>query len=174
MTLDEAIKHCKEKADELNKEVLNQANLCNAREMAECQECAREHEQLAEWLKDYKQLIDERPQGDLISREALKKALHNFFDGKVIDEPAYILRDVFCYIDNAPTVDKVINVYPKGEVIVQEKRPQGKWIDKRTIEHDGEFYCSNCDEVAEWLDGGSQFLSKFCPNCGAEMRGEGQ
>ena len=46
----------------------------------------------------------ERPQGDIISREALKKALHNFFDGKVIDEPAYILRDVFCHIDNAPTV----------------------------------------------------------------------
>ena len=41
---------------------------------------------------------------DLISREALKKALHNFFDGKVIDEPTYILRNVFCYIDNAPTV----------------------------------------------------------------------
>lgn len=56
MTLDEAIKHCKEKADELNKEVLNQANLCNAREMAECQECAREHEQLAEWLTQLKEL----------------------------------------------------------------------------------------------------------------------
>lgn len=60
MTLDEAIKHCEEKADELNKEVLNQANLCNAREMAECQECAREHEQLAEWLKDYKRLLGEK------------------------------------------------------------------------------------------------------------------
>ncbi len=35
-----------------------------------------------------------RMNNDLISREALKKALHNFFDGKVIDEPTYILRDV--------------------------------------------------------------------------------
>lgn len=43
--------------------------------------------------------------GDLISREALKKALHNFFDGKVIDEPAYILRDVFCQIDGTPAVE---------------------------------------------------------------------
>ena len=42
---------------------------------------------------------------DLISREALKETLHNFFDGKVIDEPTYILRDVFCYIDSAPTVE---------------------------------------------------------------------
>ena len=49
--------------------------------------------------------IPYNPTGDCISREALKEALHNFFDGKVIDEPAYILRDVFCYIDNAPTVE---------------------------------------------------------------------
>lgn len=46
-----------------------------------------------------------KPQGDLINREDLKKALHKFFDGKVIDEPTYILRDVFCYIDGAPAVD---------------------------------------------------------------------
>lgn len=56
MTLDEAIKHCEEKAEELNKEVLKQANLCNAKEVADCQECAREHEQLAEWLKELKDL----------------------------------------------------------------------------------------------------------------------
>ena len=56
MTLDEAIKHCEEKAEELNKEVLKQANLCNAKEVADCQECAREHEQLAEWLKELKAL----------------------------------------------------------------------------------------------------------------------
>ena len=54
---------------------------------------------------------EEKPRGDLISRDALKKAIHNFFDGKVIDEPAYILRDVFCYIDGAPTVE----VRPQGE-----------------------------------------------------------
>lgn len=52
---------------------------------------------------------DERLQGDLINREDLKKALHNFFDGKVIDEPAYILRDVFCYIEGAPSVNKCNN-----------------------------------------------------------------
>lgn len=53
---------------------------------------------------------------DLISRDALKKALHNFFDGKVIDEPTYILRDVFCYIESAPTVNPCGNCdgYEKG------------------------------------------------------------
>ena len=51
----------------------------------------------------------------LIDAEALKKALHNFFDGKVIDEPTYILRDVFCCIDNAPAVkpQKIVTIPPE-------------------------------------------------------------
>lgn len=36
MTLDEAIKHCEEKSD--------------------CSECSKEHQQLAEWLKELKKL----------------------------------------------------------------------------------------------------------------------
>lgn len=55
---------------------------------------------------------------DLISREALRKALHNFFDGKVIDEPAYILRDVFCYIESAPTVE---TYYTNDDILEAEK-----------------------------------------------------
>lgn len=87
-------------------------------------------------------------------------------------------------IANAPTV---VNEYTKGfadgersgrhfpltdeekAILVRQWRTKGEWINHRTIMHDGEYYCSNCDEVAEWLDGGSQFLSKFCPNCGAKM-----
>ena len=53
---------------------------------------------------------------------------------------------------------------------MEKERSQGEWINHRTIMHDGEYYCSNCGEVAEWLDGGSQFLSNFCPNCGASMK----
>lgn len=54
--------------------------------------------------------------------------------------------------------------------IPYEERLQGEWI----VDEDNEFFanskkCSNCGEVAEWLDGGSQFLSNFCPKCGAKM-----
>ena len=53
-----------------------------------------------------------------------------------------------------------------------EERPQGEWI----VDEDNGILrfmkCSNCGKVAEWLDGGSQFLSNFCPNCGADMKGE--
>ena len=55
---------------------------------------------------------------------------------------------------------------------------QGEWLEKVETKQLGhgwltahEIVCSNCGREAEWLDGGSQFLSKFCPNCGADMRG---
>lgn len=60
MTLDEAIKHCDEKAKELREKTLDMiANGENPKERADCLECAKEHEQLAEWLKDYKRLLEE-------------------------------------------------------------------------------------------------------------------
>lgn len=55
LTLDEAIAHCKEKAEELKDE----ANIhCDipADEIADCLECANEHLQLAEWLTELKEL----------------------------------------------------------------------------------------------------------------------
>ena len=56
MTLDEAIKHCEEKAKELRKEKSKMARLGREQEWADCLECAKEHEQLAEWLKELKAL----------------------------------------------------------------------------------------------------------------------
>ena len=65
MTLDEAIKHCEEVAEENDysavlfrqkKEVsrfLEKAEAENAEN--ECRECAAEHRQLAEWLKELKE-----------------------------------------------------------------------------------------------------------------------
>lgn len=62
MTLEEAIKHCEEKAQE-NKskaeEFSNESSetsslnyrLCCIEDYVKCSQCAEEHEQLAEWLK---------------------------------------------------------------------------------------------------------------------------
>lgn len=59
MTLDEAIKHCKEKAKELSDKAYSEWGKSMTEEEAyECNECAREHEQLAEWLTDYKKLLE--------------------------------------------------------------------------------------------------------------------
>ena len=65
MNLDEAIKHCHEKAAELRAKA--EANKLDVVEVAECEECAKEHEQLAAWLEELKKLrearvlIDKRP-----------------------------------------------------------------------------------------------------------------
>lgn len=71
MTLDEAIKHCEEVAEELEKEAQewheNQVRKCELISFAEmdytheneCKECAFEHKQLAEWLKELKQLREQ-------------------------------------------------------------------------------------------------------------------
>lgn len=56
MELDEAIKHCEDKAKELRKEKHIMAVIGREQEWADCLQCAEEHEQLAEWLTDYKRL----------------------------------------------------------------------------------------------------------------------
>lgn len=53
MTLDEAIKHCKEKVEHLRNGVRTCQSM-SATEQADCLECANEHEQLAEWLEELK------------------------------------------------------------------------------------------------------------------------
>lgn len=58
MTIDEVIKHCEEKVKELREQVGfetdNERYRMSEGEKADCLECANEHEQLAEWLKELK------------------------------------------------------------------------------------------------------------------------
>lgn len=57
-----------------------------------------------------------------------------------------------------PAIQKVIEAVSECE-----ERKAGKWIPK----DDARYYCSSCDGIApkgcKW---------NYCPNCGAEMRGE--
>ena len=46
-------------------------------------------------------------------------------------------------------------------------RPHGEWI---VDEEQGTSTCSNCEVVWQFTDGTSG--SNFCPNCGADMRGD--
>lgn len=57
MTLDEAIAHCQEKAEELRKQPFKEK--MDIEGIAICEECAEEHEQLAEWLEELKELRKE-------------------------------------------------------------------------------------------------------------------
>ena len=77
MTLDEAIKHCEEVAEEQDK-------LCKVNDsfnfsQPKWEKCADEHRQLAEWLKELKQLKEQKPCEDAISRTYLLKKFEDRF-----------------------------------------------------------------------------------------------
>lgn len=48
---------------------------------------------------------------------------------------------------------------------------EGEWITTRTEYHDGEIYCSICDHDAPTEGDYRQVKTKYCPNCGAKMKG---
>lgn len=52
MTLEKAIKHCYEKAEELRHKAYDEGT---AEDRINCLDCAEEHEQLAEWLEELKE-----------------------------------------------------------------------------------------------------------------------
>lgn len=156
LTLDEAIKHCEEKAKELRKDYERAVALNIPSEG--CLECANEHEQLAEWLEDYKRLL-EKPKGDLISREALIKAFitSNHIKETVSGLDVMEMLAIKEIIDNAPTTP----------LFVFRSRPIGQWI--RKVDDVGfvSHICSKCGAEIEVEDCSDD---KFCFNCGAEMK----
>ena len=57
-----------------------------------------------------------------------------------------------CYLKDAPTLD------------YKDLVPQGEWV--TDYKHGGIHNCSVC---GEWCGGGG--CTRFCPNCGARMKG---
>lgn len=136
--------------------------------------------------------IPYEPKGDLISREALKKALKSNCDTLCNDkntnwcEHCCPLNDFEDLIDNAPTIKTftladIEEQYRKGlEKGLSEwetERPQGEWIMQRH-DLDGCFYtCSNCGRMIRvplFIDDpeDNETLADypFC-HCGAKMKG---
>ena len=72
MTLEEAIKHAEEKAEELRNEA-EHYEIAGVNVYG-CEECAKEQDQLAEWLRDYKRLKEQEPCDDTISRQDALRA----------------------------------------------------------------------------------------------------
>ena len=87
MTLEEAIKHCEEVAEELGMkadfETDNQTYAMSESERTEFKECAKDHRQLAEWLMELKkrreQDVPDTNVGDTISRQAAIDTIGKIF-----------------------------------------------------------------------------------------------
>ena len=91
---------------------------------------------------------------EYISREA---AIAAAFSANAIGNSAF--RDV------CDTVNR-IRMIPAADVV---KRKHGEWYDATTL--DNEFICWVCSECRH----GADFVDEpynFCPNCGADMRGD--
>ena len=85
---------------------------------------------------------------DLISRQAAIDAINKAFER------------VFAWDGTSPLGDKVLENVPSA----QPERIRGRWIEKPHVH--GVAYCSLCDYELHTND------TNFCPNCGADMRGE--
>ena len=123
-TLDEAIKHCEEKARELYNEVM----LCHTNP----DECAKEHEQLAKWLKELKAYRDNRG----ISIDDFEQAMN------VLKEPC----DTIAYNDDFATALKKMYEYEER----QTEKPTSPCDLCRFDYMDG--VCGDCPAMAkaEW------------------------
>lgn len=126
---------------------------------------------------------------DLISREALKKALIEAHINRVLTFDIATFNCVMSTIDNAPTVepekvvvanfsfdkdeldqivrDRVIEPIKNGELVIKEEKPQDKW-GKWVIT---EIRCPICLEYFQTDCYSTEDLNE-CPNCGADIRGE--
>ncbi len=164
ITLDEAIKHCKEVAEK-NEE------MCRVEEVmglglqnAEMMECAREHKQLAEWLKELKQFKEQEFCKDCVSRQAVTDTVENTI-AKYI--PILIGRYERIPLELA----KAIKDLPPATPI----RKVGEWIKKNNDYFDW-YECSECGYGS---DGEMKYnrlcdvRTKFCPDCGSQnLKGE--
>jgi len=145
MTLDEAIKHTEEVADLCEYEASKYDMSDSYESHVACQEgkCAEEHRQLAEWLKDYKRLLEQEPCEEAISRAEILDELNRLGRNAFKDDTDY--DNFFAFVDSL------------SPVTPQQKT--GHWIYKTT---EGQF-CSICDGQSVWK-------FNYCPNCGAKMK----
>ena len=101
MTIEEAIKYAEEVAEKQEKMAKewheNQVRKCDLFPFAdmdytnenECKECAAEHRQLAEWLKDYKRLLEQEPCEDAVSRQVVLDTMQMKMGGKELYKAVY-------------------------------------------------------------------------------------
>ena len=152
MTLEEAIKHAEEVAYQKDLEsgfdTDNEQYAMTDSERANCKKCADEHQQLAEWLKDYKRLLEQPTSDDCVSRTTVFN----------------ILKDIQADIEDGygyqyeQWVDEV-----KELPLVTPTRKVGKWLINE-VRGEEVPICSNC------LRGtGISYEYAYCPNCGCRM-----
>lgn len=164
MTIDEAIKHAEEVAEEKEKLAHTYENfkdygnpkssITSGHEKCLC--CAEEHRQLAEWLRGYQRLLEQTrlTDGDrAISLNAVKKLICKN-------------NDKYGYSDRFHEfTEECLSLPP-----ITSQSKKGHWIHQNDDFNDW-LECSKCGYGSEgevkYGEG-----TTYCPNCGADMRYE--
>ena len=116
--------------------------------------------------------------GDLISREALLKAIREYAEpsSKLSDDLSRGITECACevldIIDNAPPVEPICPYLSDQEVkqpCIDSPclSPKGEWINREAVSNTifpfwERYECNQCHKFNGY--------SNFCPNCGADMR----
>lgn len=79
MTLDEAIKHAEEVAEEKRYEVQDWLEAHDYVSAIDCEKCEEEHRQLAEWLRELKQLRQQASWIPIVYREPTQEEKDSYF-----------------------------------------------------------------------------------------------
>lgn len=186
MTLDQAIKHSDEVAKRQEEDSkFYKISRNDEKRSASCKSCAEEHRQLAEWLKDYKRLLEQETEMEKIikmrdatpeERESTAKYIQtiskptgvNFWDLQQPYEDAISRAKAIEICKSRGHNNSAHYISELPPVTPQQKT--GHWI-KITNGRDGH-ECSVCHAYAPSYQNGDEHLTKYCPNCGAKMESE--
>ena len=116
--------------------------------------------------------------GDLINRDALKRAFENLASDDY-NEPIWYQKTVFETIDKAPAIDISGNEYFPYRTAyfngVEDgsatARPKGEWINHRNDYGHNIADCSLCGKAMQWHDEDGDGIPRYCWYCGASMKG---
>ena len=147
MTLDQAIKHCEEVAEE-------QEKLCKVNDsfnfsQPKWKECANEHRQLAERLKDYKRLLEQKSCGDAVSRkdlERLKRWRFSYDTNTTIPK-----SDLFVRLTDIRALPSVKST--QGWIPVSERLPKERIAVLVYCPERKNIYCACYEEKQWWIFG---------------------
>lgn len=126
MTIDEAIAHAREVAEENRDRMTDKLGKDQVFEFAKCIECAEEHEQLAEWLEELKAIKsdDNLIFGDGLEQgyaEGYEKAIDDFAE-KLHDLCGFEIDDIqYPYLLHESRIDEVAEQLKAGDIDGNER-----------------------------------------------------
>lgn len=166
MTLEEAIKHAEEVAEKQENNAKSyprpdKSVKGSGKKYNTYLKCAEEYRQIAEWLKDYKRLLEQEPCEDCISREAAIKGLGE--EPYVWTDSDFEIQQLSDWKQYKKMLENLPPVTPKPKT--------GHWMAQDIHNCHTIFRCSECGYIHNFMHlyGKPTADYTYCPNCGAKM-----